>query len=334
MDNNHSSESNRGFGGQNSGPNGDFGMDFEASPVQEEKRFAFSVEGDMMQRRAIGLHASSAQTEFADVDTYGENTDRSVTTTSQDTGYNTNSLQLSNPEVQFSSAMGSLPRTRSSLLCQENTSSTSMIAHTDLTAQFSSMPISGGPSMDISEGYDSGDELGTSSGYSKRSSSNSSLILKEKFPPDTLCTDEDEQLKDPAPVPRSMGIASWDQDQILVRARQMLSTLEENIETSDVTKRMIRKTARKKDLRPDSHSNMSRDPAAMATPHRQQFQRLGVLPDEPNSKNILASKEILLEKIVNEGQLVVDYIFTISSKRHETIEHVEIIPSLHSNDMC
>ena len=162
---------------------------------------------------------------------------------------------MSNPDAQYSGALGNLTQTQSSInscniMYQQNMSSTSLIAHTDLTAQFGNMPISGGPNMDISEGYDSGDELGTSSGmnsYSKRSSSNSSLIIKEKFPPDPLCNIESDSEHIYVPtVAKNAGMASWEEDKILRRARQMLAQLDNPAE-GEVTKRIIRKTARKKD---------------------------------------------------------------------------------------
>ena len=287
-----------------SNPNGigEYGMEFEMSPVQEEKRFVFSIGGEMAHRGNGGLFASSTRTDFADFDPYGEHTDRSVNhvaATSQDTGYNTNSLQISNPDAQCSTALGNLTQAQSSisscnLMSQQNTSSTSMIAHTDLTTQFSNLPISGGPNMDISEGYDSGDELGTSSGmnsYSKRSSSNSSLILKEKFPPDPLCDIEDGDNYIPVPANvKSKGIASWNEDQILQRARQMLAKLDNPAEGGEVTKPIVRKTARRKEVRLGPECETPRNPAAMVTPHREQFQKLGIVSDDPHSKNIFASK--------------------------------------------
>ena len=232
------STSGRHLGRGNPESRGGFTMDFEASPIQEEKRFAFSLGGDMVHRGPGGLFASSTRTDFTDLEPYVDHTDRSVdhvTTTSQDTGYNTNSLQMSNPDAQYSGALGNLTQTQSSInsynvMSHENVDSTSLIAHTDLTAQFGNMPISGGPNMDISEGYDSGDELGTSSGmnsYSKRSSSNSSLIIKEKFPPDPLCNTDSksEHFYVPA-MAKNTGMASWEEDKILQRARQMLAQLD------------------------------------------------------------------------------------------------------------
>ena len=295
------STSGRHHGRGNSDSRGGFAMDFEASPIQEEKRFAFSLGGDTVHRGPGGLFASSTRADFTDFEPYVDHTDRSVdhvTTTSQDTGYNTNSLQMSNPDAQYSGALGNLTQTQSSInscniMSQQNMSSTSLIAHTDLTAQFGNMPISGGPNMDISEGYDSGDELGTSSGmnsYSKRSSSNSSLIIKEKFPPDPLCNIESDSEHIYVPtMAKNAGMASWEEDKILQRARQMLAQLDNPAE-GEVTKRIIRKTARKKDTWHERAHETPRNPAAMATPHREQFQKLGVVPDDVKSKNIFASE--------------------------------------------
>ena len=293
--------SGRHRGRGNPDSRGGFAMDFEASPIQKEKRFAFSLRGDTIHRGPGGLFASSTRTDFTDLEPYVDHTDRSVdhvTTTSQDTGYNTNSLQMSNPDAQYSGALGNLTQTQSSIsnyniMSQQNVSSASLIAHTDLTAQFGNMPISGGPSMDISEGYDSGDELGTSSGmncYSKRSSSNSSLIIKEKFPPDPLCNIESDSENINVPtMEKNAGMASWEEDKILQRARQMLAQLDNPTER-EVTKRMIRKTARKKDTWHERAGETPKNPAAMATPHREQFQKLGVVPDDVQSKNIFASE--------------------------------------------
>ena len=69
----------------------------------------------------------------------------------------------------------------------------------------------------------------------------------------------------------------------------MLAQLDNPAE-GEVTKRIIRKTARKKDTWHERAYETLRNPAAMATPHREQFQKLGVVPTDVQSKNIFASE--------------------------------------------
>ncbi len=305
----------------------DFQMDFEPSSAQEET----FVSGEFA-RRSVRF-ASSTRVEFPELPLGGDTGDQTtvghvtVSSTCHDTGYNTNSLQLSNQQDVMAASYSNMAascstnqdaafpnRTRGPVssvpvTSQDpgNVSSASLVAHTDLTAQFGSIPVSLGHTMDVSEGYDSDvEDLENScrnqSRLSCNSSGGSSLILKEKFPPDPLCeADCEEEEDDPQQNgAKTVGDATnWNEDKILQRARQMLANLEDNKNNNgcaevkaEGTRRMIRKTARIRDVtsRVDDVITTPRNPAAMATPYREQFQRLGVVPDNAAARNVMASE--------------------------------------------
>ncbi len=296
---------------------------FASSTGNDFEKFASSTRTDFEK------FASSTRTDFVEAETDF----LSANTMSQDTdtGYNTNSLQMSNPEVQASQMPDSVrlghPNMASTFhgSCPSLYEAKSGSFHTDLTHQFEELPLISRSlevtrSMDTSEGYNTGldhtpSRSFTSNLLAKQCSPIRPPIIQEKFPPD----DDILNISSPRPDPPknlaspSKRFASLTEDQILQRAKQMLSQMDSSV-SSDMSvpsgstsgQTILRKTVRLKDpLRsishdghftsvnpslPESGKQKTKHILAMATPHKQQFQRLGIVPDTQDADNIPASE--------------------------------------------
>ncbi len=301
--------------------------EFASNSGNDFEKFASSTRTDFEK------FASSTRTDFVEVETDFLSADPTNTMSQDtDTGYNTNSLQMSNPEVHVSHMPDSVRLGHPNMASTFHGSCPSLYEaktgsfHTDLTHQFDEMPLISRSlevtrSMDTSEGYNTGLEHTPSTSFTsnlltKQCSPIRLPIIKERFPPDDdVLNISTPQRPDP---PKSLAspskrFASLTQDQIVQRAKQMLSHMDSGV-SSDIAapsgptggQTILRKTVRlKESLRSISHDShiTSGNPSiadsgqsrtkhilAMATPHRQQFQKLGIVPDNRDAENIPASE--------------------------------------------
>ncbi len=128
---------------------------------------------------------------------------------------------------------------------------------------------------------------------------------------DDRCDDQNDIQRDNAP-----GIASWDENLIAQRARQVFARMDQTSGTGEINKRIMRKTARKSIHRDLNDATDAKHPAALTTPHRQQFQKLGIVPDGPDSKNVLASTSLSANHIATQTKVLRSVFVLVGSFLH------------------